>query len=66
MRMRMRMHMQGTYEAKQDGFLPGGASLHLCMTPHGPDTTTFERASALGGQDAPMHLGHETLAVRPG
>ena len=24
--------------AKADGFLPGGASFHNCMTPHGPDT----------------------------
>lgn len=29
-------------QAKADGFLPGGASLHSCMTPHGPDTKTFE------------------------
>ncbi|KAG5540659.1 hypothetical protein RHGRI_020779 [Rhododendron griersonianum] len=29
------------YEAKADGFLPGGASLHSCMTPHSPDTKTF-------------------------
>jgi len=28
----------GMYEAKQSGgFQPGGASLHVCMTPHGPD-----------------------------
>lgn len=24
----------------------GGASMHLCMTPHGPDTKTFEAATA--------------------
>lgn len=30
------------FQAKADGFLPGGASLHSCMTPHGPDTKTFE------------------------
>lgn len=29
-------------QAKADGFLPGGASLHSCMTPHGPDTKTYE------------------------
>ncbi|GAB2284443.1 hypothetical protein Dimus_018896 [Dionaea muscipula] len=34
--------IHGGYEAKADGFLPGGASLHSCMTPHGPDTKTFE------------------------
>jgi homogentisate 1,2-dioxygenase len=35
----------GNYEAKEDGFLPGGASLHSIMTPHGPDTKCFEGAS---------------------
>lgn len=35
----------GMYEAKQEGFLPGGASLHSCMTPHGPDTDTFAKAT---------------------
>lgn len=35
----------GSYEAKQGGFVPGGGSLHSCMTPHGPDTKTFETAS---------------------
>ncbi|XP_046969576.1 homogentisate 1,2-dioxygenase [Vanessa cardui] len=35
----------GSYEAKEGGFLPGGASLHSMMTPHGPDTTCFETAS---------------------
>ena len=29
-------------QAKAEGFLPGGASLHSCMSPHGPDTVTFE------------------------
>lgn len=37
----------GDYEAKQDGgFLPGGASLHSLMTPHGPDAITFKSATA--------------------
>ncbi|MCW0208919.1 MAG: homogentisate 1,2-dioxygenase, partial [Achromobacter sp.] len=30
---------------KAEGFLPGGASLHNCMTGHGPDAETFEKAS---------------------
>ncbi|KAF7046852.1 hypothetical protein CFC21_055848 [Triticum aestivum] len=43
----------GVYEAKADGFLPGGASLHSCMTPHGPDTKTYEATiSKLGGPEA--------------
>lgn len=35
----------GRYEAKESGFLPGGASLHSMMTPHGPDRNCFEGAS---------------------
>ena len=35
----------GEYDAKPEGFKPGGASLHNCMVPHGPDAEAFERAS---------------------
>jgi homogentisate 1,2-dioxygenase len=35
----------GVYDAKAQGFEPGGASLHNCMSGHGPDAETFERAS---------------------
>ncbi|RVE45437.1 hypothetical protein evm_009872 [Chilo suppressalis] len=35
----------GSYEAKEGGFLPGGASLHSMMTPHGPDVQCFQGAS---------------------
>jgi homogentisate 1,2-dioxygenase len=38
--------LKGVYDAKAEGFLPGGASLHNCMSAHGPDAETFERASA--------------------
>ncbi len=34
----------GEYDAKAEGFVPGGASLHNCMSGHGPDAETFERA----------------------
>ena len=37
--------IDGTYDAKANGFVPGGASLHNCMCGHGPDAATFERAS---------------------
>ncbi len=37
--------LRGAYDAKAEGFLPGGASLHNCMTAHGPDAETFARAS---------------------
>lgn len=35
----------GAYDAKAEGFVPGGGSLHNCMSGHGPDATTFEQAS---------------------
>ena len=37
--------VHGVYDAKADGFVPGGASLHNCMSGHGPDVSTFEKAS---------------------
>nr|WP_316644080.1 homogentisate 1,2-dioxygenase [uncultured Roseateles sp.] len=37
--------VQGQYDAKPEGFKPGGASLHNSMVPHGPDTEAFARAS---------------------
>ncbi len=38
--------IHGAYDAKAEGFVPGGASLHNCMTGHGPDADTFAKASA--------------------
>jgi len=35
----------GEYDAKAEGFLPGGASLHNCMSGHGPDAETYKRAT---------------------
>jgi homogentisate 1,2-dioxygenase len=37
--------IHGVYDAKAEGFLPGGASLHNMMAGHGPDAATFEKAS---------------------
>jgi len=37
--------IEGVYDAKAEGFVPGGASLHNSMSAHGPDATTYERAS---------------------
>jgi homogentisate 1,2-dioxygenase len=37
--------VHGAYDAKAEGFVPGGASLHNSMSGHGPDAETFERAS---------------------
>lgn len=36
--------IEGVYDAKEEGFLPGGASLHNRMSAHGPDTETFNKA----------------------
>ena len=49
----------GQYDAKAEGFVPGGGSLHNCMSGHGPDAETFEQASNADLQ--PHYLGH-TLA----
>lgn len=37
----------GVYDAKPEGFVPGGMSLHNMMLPHGPDKTAFEHASTI-------------------
>jgi len=60
----------GQYDAKAEGFLPGGASLHNCMSGHGPDAETYERASRAELQpqklDATLAFMFETqLVVRP-
>jgi homogentisate 1,2-dioxygenase len=35
----------GVYDAKPQGFTPGGISLHNMMLPHGPDREAFDHAS---------------------
>ncbi|NRD74000.1 homogentisate 1,2-dioxygenase [Shewanella sp. VB17] len=37
--------IHGVYDAKETGFVPGGSSLHNCMSPHGPEAGVFEKAS---------------------
>jgi homogentisate 1,2-dioxygenase len=49
----------GQYDAKPQGFTPGGASLHNCMLPHGPDTEAFEKASTV---ELKPHKLENTLA----
>ena len=50
----------GVYDAKPaGGFNPGGASLHNCMTAHGPEKAAFE--AALKDQLDPVYLD-QTLA----
>ena len=51
--------VHGQYDAKPEGFRPGGMSLHNSHVPHGPDTEAFGRAS--GAALAPHKLD-DTLA----
>ena len=52
--------IHGAYDAKAEGFEPGGASLHNCMSGHGPDAQTFEKASA-ADTTRPDHI-EDTMA----
>jgi homogentisate 1,2-dioxygenase len=55
--------IRGEYEAKKggaEGFVPGGASLHSCMTPHGPDAQAFEKATS-SPEQKPVKLA-DTMA----
>ena len=38
-------NITGRYDAKPEGFVPGGMSLHNMMLPHGPDRDAFEAAT---------------------
>ena len=51
--------VHGQYDAKPEGFKPGGMSLHNCMVPHGPDAEAFDKASS--AELRPHKLDH-TLA----
>lgn len=48
--------IDGAYDAKAEGFMPGGASLHNCMSAHGPDNATAEKAIA--AELAPHKIDH--------
>ena len=47
--------LAGEYDAKAEGFSPGGLSLHNLMTGHGPDVDTWRRASE--AELKPVKLG---------
>ncbi|MDE3735267.1 homogentisate 1,2-dioxygenase [Pseudomonas resinovorans] len=51
--------IQGAYDAKAEGFAPGGASLHNCMSAHGPDNATTTTAIAA---DLKPHKIDNTMA----
>jgi homogentisate 1,2-dioxygenase len=52
--------VHGAYDAKADGFVPGGASLHNCMTGHGPDADTFDKGSK--ADTSQPHVITDTMA----
>ncbi|MFZ4289682.1 homogentisate 1,2-dioxygenase [Variovorax sp. HJSM1_2] len=52
--------VHGVYDAKAEGFEPGGCSLHNCMSGHGPDADTFGKASAADTSKA--HRVADTMA----
>jgi homogentisate 1,2-dioxygenase len=51
--------VKGTYDAKAEGFEPGGGSLHNTFASHGPDAETYARAST---QELTPQKLDETLA----
>ncbi|MDU9412176.1 homogentisate 1,2-dioxygenase [Pseudomonas sp. zfem005] len=48
--------IQGAYDAKAGGFTPGGASLHNCMSAHGPDNAST--TAAIAAELKPHKLDH--------
>ena len=51
--------IHGTYDAKSEGFEPGGGSLHNSMSAHGPDAATYRKAST---EELKPHYLADTLA----
>ena len=51
--------VKGAYDAKEAGFVPGGASLHNAMSSHGPDEPSYQKA--VDAELAPQFVG-DTLA----
>jgi len=50
------LDVAGVYDAKEGGgFVPGGASLHNCMSGHGPDAGSYEKAVA-SDTSKPLHI----------
>ncbi|HWP94549.1 MAG TPA: homogentisate 1,2-dioxygenase [Gammaproteobacteria bacterium] len=48
--------VHGVYDAKEGGgFVPGGASLHNCMSGHGPDADSYEKA-VKADTTVPQHI----------
>ena len=62
--------VRGAYDAKAEGFVPGGASLHNCLSAHGPDRVTLDKAVAADLkpqkiEDSLAFMFETRFAVRP-
>ena len=55
--------ISGQYIGKGDGFAPGSASLHNCMSGHGPDADAYERG-AQRRAEAAVPRRHDGVPVR--
>jgi hypothetical protein len=60
----------GEYIGKHEGFSPSSASLHNCMSGHGPDNEAYERGCKAGAtprylDDTLAFLFETQLVVRP-
>ena len=53
-------NLAGQYDAKPTGFMPGGGSLHSCMTGHGPDSDTYKKFTTI--EDAPTKMPDDSMA----
>jgi homogentisate 1,2-dioxygenase len=51
--------VHGVYDSKAEGFLPGGVSIHNCMSAHGPDRASYDKAS---GAELKPHKIESSLA----
>jgi homogentisate 1,2-dioxygenase len=55
-------NIRGVYEAKTDGnFLPGGATLHNTMAPHGPSADVFQKGSTAELKALPPAEAHQSI-----
>ena len=52
--------IEGIYDAKAQGFVPGGISIHNSFIPHGPDSEAF--AAATEAELVPSK-GPDSLAI---
>ena len=52
--------IEGVYDAKAEGFVPGGISIHNSFIPHGPDSDAFKSATEA---DLAPTKGPDSLAV---